>query len=204
MFRCSYCAVSAGSEPFISSTAQEMRVADILVTKHEKGKNTYGNCKYCNNEVEWRLKRALNHASKCHDCPKPVQNELRAVQSSQKRQKTVFLSSECSSSTFDIDERSSNTTSAYSLNRWVDSMNAEHATSLDLLIAKFFYRTGIPFNAADCDEWRDLWKYARPSYSPPSSKKLRTSLLDKTNEIMRRECQEAIDDAHVVTLVTDG
>ena len=35
-------------------------------------------------------------------------------------------------------------------------------------------------------------------------KKLRTTLLDKTNNIMKKECEDAIAEAETVTIVTDG
>ena len=35
-------------------------------------------------------------------------------------------------------------------------------------------------------------------------KKLRTILLDKTNELIKKECEEGILEASYVTLLTDG
>ena len=45
------------------------------------------------------------------------------------------------------------------MEKWIDLMNANDAESLDLLVAKFYYRTGIPFNTADCDAWKAMWNF---------------------------------------------
>ena len=90
------------------------------------------------------------------------------------------------------------------MQKWIDSMNTNDTESLDLLVAKFFYRTGILFNTVDCDEWKAMWNFVRSSYSPPSSKKLHTILLQRTNKMVKEECLNVIKDAETVALVTDG
>ena len=82
----------------------------------------------------------------------------------------------------------------------------EHSNCQDLGFAncQIFYRTRINFNTADCEEWKELWQYARPSYLPPSSKKLRITLLDKANNITKKECEDSIAEAETVTIVADG
>ena len=193
-----------------------MKISDLLANKHSKGTNKYGYCTYCHQEVEWRLQRALNHSIKCPRCPKDVQITTKATLQQSKRQKTVEIK-EYSSTVASLHTNSNfkenypsklgndkNTNKACRIDKWVDSINDENSNTLDLLIAKFFYRTGIPFNTADCNEWKSLWRYARPSYTPPSSKKLRTTLLEKTNAIMKKQCDDVLDESNTVSLVTDG
>ena len=163
-----------------------MKVTDLLQNRHPKGKNVYGNCKYCLHEVERILKCAINHGLTCEKCLRNVQDDFRrckAEHNNNKGQKTVFINSRSSASLYtnsniddDDDEamsvsasqRQSSICSSSSsrpgrpgtvMEKWIDLMNANDVEPLDLLVAKFFYRTGIPFNTADCDEWKAMWNF---------------------------------------------
>ena len=63
-----------------------------------------------------------------------------------------------------------------------EMFNLFNRTDLDGLVGRFFYGCGIPFNVARSPFFFDMVigiNEVPKGYKPPSSKKLRTSLLDK-------------------------
>ena len=90
------------------------------------------------------------------------------------------------------------------IERWIDTCNSLIKDNLDTAIAKFFYRTAIPFNVADCKEWNDAWSIARPANKIPSSKVIRTTLLTKEYMKMKRNVQQIIQEASSVSIISDG
>ena len=71
----------------IFSTPPNMKTNGILENKHQKGKNEYGNCRYCLQEVEWRSARAVNHALECKKCPKYFRKESNSTKVANKTKK---------------------------------------------------------------------------------------------------------------------
>ena len=90
------------------------------------------------------------------------------------------------------------------MERWIDTCNVTMKDDLDSAIAKFLYRTAIPFNVADYQEWKDIWSLARPVYQPPKSKALKRTLLTKEYFKMKTSVKEIVKEAHSVSIVSDG
>ena len=85
------------NKEYFYSTPPNMKTNDILENKHQKGKNYYGNCRYCLQEVEWHSARAVNHALKCIKCPNDVRKESNSTKVANKWQKNIIVNSEVSS-----------------------------------------------------------------------------------------------------------
>ena len=111
----------------------------------------------------------------CRSVPLETQ-EFFKRQKLNKNNRSTSISSDISPSQ-SISNVGSDSLAIPNIGRWIDRVNSDTKNKLDASIAIFFYRTGISINVVDCKEWKNIWSLTRPAYTPPSSKKLRTTLL---------------------------
>lgn len=82
----------------------------------------------------------------------------------------------------------------------------ERRTKLDQLCAKFMYRCVLSFKVADSHVFNKFLKRLKPAYDPPSTQRIRTTLLDFIFNY--NELQKKVDwffaDASSYTLISDG
>jgi hypothetical protein len=151
------------------------------------GKIMLVNASIVGEDVQWRRTKVTNHFARyCKSVPSEAQESFKRHKSNENNKSVSVLSVSDVTPSQSASNVGSSATSTMSMSashhlsatmgRWIDSVNNDSKNKLDSSIAKFYYRTGIPFNVADCKEWKNMWRLARPAYSPPSSKKLRTSL----------------------------
>lgn len=79
----------------------------------------------------------------------------------------------------------------------------------DEAVARFFYGNGIPLNIAKSPFWADMVRAineAPKGYEPPSSEKIKTTLLDKEKTKVDQElvCRKQQWLTHGVSIVSDG
>jgi hypothetical protein len=60
---------------------------------------------------------------------------------------------------------------------------------MELAVARFFCRAAIPFNAAGCDEYKEMFRLINPLFVPPTPQQLRGPLLKRTLEDLDKEIQ---------------
>lgn len=182
-----------------------MDIAEYLENKQPRGHNHIGTCKFCGETVQWRRNKIINHVlNSCPSAPQLNQQACKRLKTGATSMLSINASNNNSDITSTFSSQSNSTSRVSSMERWIDTCNSTMKDDLDSAIAKFFYRTAIPFNVADCQEWKDIWSLARPAYQPPKSKVLRTTLLKKEYFKMKMNVQEIVKEAHSVSIVSDG
>lgn len=68
------------------------------------------------------------------------------------------------------------------LTNFLDSVSTEQKQRIDNYIGRFFVGCNIPFSIIDSSFFKEMVRELRPAYSPPCSKTLSTSILDKIYE----------------------
>lgn len=81
--------------------------------------------------------------------------------------------------------------------------NSKQQLELDILAAKFWYASGLAFNAANTSYWGSFVSKLRPGYVPPTAYRLRESLLNSVYEELKTKMENQISGNDVV-IVQDG
>ena len=153
-----------------------MDIAKFLNNRELRGGNYFGECKYCGEDVQWRRNKLTNHfVYYCRSVPSEEQEFFKRQKLNENNRSTAVLSDTSPSQS--VSNVGSDSLAIPNIGRWIDRVNSDTKNKLDASIAIFFYRTGISINVVDCKEWKNIWSLTRPAYTPPSSKKLRTTLL---------------------------
>ena len=155
----------------------EIDISKYLTDKYEKSQNNYGICVHCNTHVEWRTERVKNHFFKsCKTAPLELKERFR---NSKKRKalSTISYTTEASCSNFSemFPEDSVSTTHR-------TTKIIEHFRVVTDAFIEKVNETGISFNVADSESFIDIFKEVSPGYKPPTSKVLRTTLLEITSK----------------------
>ena len=186
-----------------------MDLTKYLENKEPRGHNHIGTCRSCGVVVQWRRNKVMNHVLRyCTSASEEEQQIVKRFRGNGSNASLPLLAIAASNNDSEVSSATSSQLASPSrkltMDRWIDTVNSDHKEKLDEAIAKFYYRTAIPFNTADCKEWKDVWLLARPAYEPPSSKRLRTTLLTKAFNKMQCNVNEIIQDATSVSVVSDG
>lgn len=183
-----------------------MNINDYLVNKIKRGSNYFGNCKYCGEAVQWRRNKLTSHISKfCISTPSNMKESCKRKKSNDCHSEVSLTPSESISNVgSSASHRSHSMEQRSNMSSWIDKCKKEDQDQIDIAVAKFFYRTGIPFNAADCQEWKNMFQLARPAYKPPGSKKLRTTLLSRVYTDMNESIRQIIADSTNISIISDG
>jgi hypothetical protein len=83
-------------------------------------------------------------------------------------------------------------------------MTDDDSVTLETAFASVFFKTGIPFRVADADSVTTFLAKLRPAWKPPSSKVVRTRLLDEAIARHDRWIKTTVDAYDRVSVVTDG
>jgi hypothetical protein len=212
-----------------SSAAASIDVTDKFeiqsYLRHKTTRNCtpVGVCRKCNTLVQWRRINVVNHF--VHTCTQVGLGEKRQwkhFQGLEKRKSHVLSSDDATllqstDGLSTLSSKSNNTCTSLSiasrplkvpkqgkLGSFVDTMLPSQQIELEGAVADFFYRTAIPFNAAQCNEYKKMWKIARPTFKPPSSRKIGGSLLDYKYEELTEKMRKKIDEADIIVIASDG
>eukprot|EP01038_Epipyxis_sp_PR26KG_P011979 gene11979-16035_t len=90
------------------------------------------------------------------------------------------------------------------ITRFLDEINPSESANLERKLAKFMFRTALPFRVLDSSAWKDFIKLARPSFQCPSAKVISTRLLDEFYDEMSADVENIIGNYKSITLVSDG
>jgi hypothetical protein len=85
-----------------------------------------------------------------------------------------------------------------------DTTPDELKNEIDNAVADFFFANGISFRVADDFYFRRLVDMLRPSYTPPCSSRLRTTLLSAAAEKAEEHTVQKIREAQYVSVLCDG
>jgi ABC-type dipeptide/oligopeptide/nickel transport system ATPase component len=217
---------------FNENASTGISIIAYLANKRKRSTTEIGQCRTCNQEVQWRLSKLVLH--KINTCTvtelEKQQWIAKKQQDSNKIQNVIVNNhyqqlpnlSVCVATTSDsvsdignvssISPKEATTTivgKSYSgkqrtMTSFVDSMLPEQQAALEKDVANMFYRTAIPFNVADSDEFKAMFKRARPSFIPPSSKKIAGSLLNARYNELRKNTERIISEASNVIISSDG
>ncbi len=100
---------------------------------------------------------------------------------------------------------SANSNSQPSARQFADVVRPQDQRLIDDRLSAWIYRTAVPFNVVECNEFKNFMKTIRPAYQPPSEKKLRTTLLDSAYERVTACVNRAIiSSSDMISIVTDG
>jgi hypothetical protein len=119
--------------------------------------------------------------------------------------KTVYV--EDASSIVSKRSRTSIATSKQTkIDRWHDSVKDGDVDRITAVVARFFYRTAIPFHIADSRAFKEMIRLLRPAYSTlmPSGKVLATTRLNAEHERIQDLLNARRDGQAFRSLVTDG
>lgn len=175
------------------------RKKDPIWEKFEQFFDSEGNlvavkCKQCNVDVSKRPNRMQNHLSKCAERMKKKKPAEVTVWP------TGLPASSCSLST----PRPMKQTSLHNWTKIKKGKSvAEFNEKMDRKIGKFFFGCNIPFRKVQSDIFRDMMKTACQDYTPPSAKRLSTTILNKEYNDCTGKLRELLNGKKAV-IMQDG
>ncbi|KAE8738991.1 hypothetical protein FOCC_FOCC015513 [Frankliniella occidentalis] len=75
---------------------------------------------------------------------------------------------------------------------------------LQTLLARAMFATDIPLSAFENEHWENFFKALRPAFKVPSTYCFSTPLLNAEHERIKTKCEEKIEEATSVCILTDG
>lgn len=80
----------------------------------------------------------------------------------------------------------------------------EKKKRLDFLIMRFVVAAGIPVSALDSQEWKDIWKEAAPTYSPPSATTMEDVIIPHEAANVKAQSLDLLRASDNLTITFDG
>lgn len=93
---------------------------------------------------------------------------------------------------------------ASGIRSFFDHITEDEKESLDALLAKAIYSSGVPFAIVDNSYWKDFFKKLRPCYDLPSRFKLSHGLLETEYKEIKATVQNTVRSAQSVGVQCDG
>lgn len=162
----------------------------------------YGQCRFCNKKFVTHALRMRTHLRKCLNCPTEVKNKFFDQES--KDVKIVEDKETNSSVPRNTTKNLEPNKKKMKIDHFVDRMDCKQNSNTDILMARAFYASSIPFRTVEDDYFLAALKALRPAYTPPSRWSLSHTLLNKEYARIETFVKYKIKNADSICIQTDG
>ena len=169
-----------------------IKIEDYLQNRQP---NKTGTCKQCGKQIPWNRQKLGNHkrSGNCLGQSKQEQNMFKSLNTNS----TIFIGNQPESTFTESNPKRHKP-------NWIDSTTEEQKKHYDQKCARFIFENCLPFSVVESPSFKDFVKSIRPSYNPPTRKKVAGPLLLDEYEELKTSVKEKIEKARYVNLVSDG
>ena len=175
---------------------EKFKISDYLQNYNKENKK--GDCIACGKMIAWGRMKLMQH--KRSPCPNITAEEKSFFA---KRPACELETENDHSVDFSVESGASTLTQASTSTQ---ALTNEKKIKLDTALAKFCYRTGIPFKTVDSKAFHDFIALLDPQYEEalPSAKVIGGSLLTKEFKSVSEKLNATLLESDALTLISDG
>ena len=142
-----------------------IKIEDYLQNRQP---NKTGTCKQCGKQIPWNRQKLGNHkrSGNCLGQSKQEQNMFKSLNTNS----TIFIGNQPESTFTESNPKRHKP-------NWIDSTTEEQKKHYDQKCARFIFENCLPFSVVESPSFKDFVKSIRPSYNPPTRKKVAGPLL---------------------------